>query len=983
MNFREDDPTMTNQAITQRIQQVQFWDLPLTELARRRLASIADSRRRYPTQKMALAQRLLSHALDTNRGLYVPLGSHPYLRARLTEDFGSLPDSIRADEGTPLCFFGNPLLLPQGWGRDDFDIDKVEKPVLRATNAGFAVVTIEHDCTERGQFEHICDWVKPNGMFKAVDAELRNYRDYAGYSIVFSGSRSLHFHFVFSTHHLNAAPYNHSNYERWESRHVHAAVMSNAYQIYWNALHEIMDRMLTSPVPADKSGQSYTQLKRMPWGIRKLHQDSGILGLPVGTLVPQLVIDEKLRNGRSSKGSGRFVVAPEFSASDYVKARKHLGPARSGTGDISAGPEMIEQLAEMCQAEWNAPFPKPVSMVMKRGEWVLHFQNDQTDINPSTVARGDHTALLLQGQSAPQGAFRLPNELTANELGDHLARRFGLIPNVPMPSIEQAGKAVPYFERLKSEAGSTFKQTYEESVLRKFPHLSSCSAPELQTIYRQKLWRYLNNAMFFKGDMICTSGEGIGKTSALFNIVQHAALDNALANDDAKVRFYVFAFRSRLQAEEKAKEYGNDGRRAFILKPFWTYYEEACGRCGAVSLQDDFVEKGDVLSVLEQIASSQPNVYHELERARKALWLATDGTSLFTGTTVLFTTHATATSWYRTHVNRLWHHPRFDPQMEPDQLDELRAELLFEKVVFDEPEWDEFAHIVSDGMHRHLSVHTRWNWQKLTDRERKHTFYRMKKDEPALANIDFDDYSELRFTELAQFERVQVEFASQPFGRENSSKAIYISQDGKPYYFAAERWPAADSTSWIFLTTERFTTEAIAALYKLKFNRPLLQLNLDDLPGVYPVDVPIVKNKDANAQGIQKLAKDILASNDRNVVIADRLNELKGERARTFQGMKGYSGWSDENVFVVLTHIHPEVYGRLNAVGRWLRLDDTIAKYYAAQLSQAVGRNTGFRKRPGTKTVVVASAGLLRLIQAKLARFAPRVRLQLNTDKYW
>ena len=137
----------------------------------------------------------------------MPLGSHPYLWARLTEDFGSLPDSIRADEGTPLCFFGNPLLLPQGWERDDFDIELVEKPVLRATNAGFLVVTIEHDCQERSDFEHICDWVKPNGPFKAVDTELRKYRDYVGYSVVFSGSRSLHFHFVFSTNHFAGAPH--------------------------------------------------------------------------------------------------------------------------------------------------------------------------------------------------------------------------------------------------------------------------------------------------------------------------------------------------------------------------------------------------------------------------------------------------------------------------------------------------------------------------------------------------------------------------------------------------------------------------------------------------------------------------------------------------------------------------------------------------------------------------------------------------------
>ena len=99
--------------------------------------------------------------------------------------------------------------------------------------------------------------------------------------------------------------------------------------------------------------------------------------------------------------------------------------------------------------------------------------------------------------------------------------------------------------------------------------------------------------------------------------------------------------------------------------------------------------------------------------------------------------------------------------------------------------------------------------------------------------------------------------------------------------------------------------------------------------------------------------------------------------------MKGYNGWSDKDVFIVLSFLAPEVYARLNALGLWLGLEDTIAKYYAAQLSQAVGRNTGFRKKQGTKTVVVATDGLLRLIQTKLARFAPRVRLEVSPETFW
>src|SRR4029077_10659809 len=82
-----------------------------------KLASIDESRQRYPAQKMGLTSILLDHARDRDRGVYVPLTSHQFLKAKLTEDFASVPTSIRADVGTTLCFFGNPLLLP-----NNFDI---------------------------------------------------------------------------------------------------------------------------------------------------------------------------------------------------------------------------------------------------------------------------------------------------------------------------------------------------------------------------------------------------------------------------------------------------------------------------------------------------------------------------------------------------------------------------------------------------------------------------------------------------------------------------------------------------------------------------------------------------------------------------------------------------------------------------------------------------------------------------------------------
>ena len=407
------------------------------------------------------------------------------------------------------------------------------------------------------------------------------------------------------------------------------------------------------------------------------------------------------------------------------------------------------------------------------------------------------------------------------------------------------------FNALREQAGKPFKQTYEEFVSRSFPHVSSCSFPELQNIYRQKLWRYLSQAVSFRQDIICTSGEGIGKSWALFDLMQHEALDAAIEHNDGKIRFHVFAFRSRAQAEEKAAEYSNGRRRAIVLKPLWAHYDDACLRVGArPKPKHEFDEATDIVAVLDQIAREQPEVNSELERIHQSLWLAADGTSLFTGTTVIFTTHALAMAWSTTHMTRVWHHPQFRRQDGKHRHEELIGELRFEKVVFDEPEWDEFVYLLSNDLYAHLSVQSCWDWQRLALEGRKEHFKAMKRADFAVATLDFEEYSELRFVDLAAFEQAQVDYFAQPFGRENTRRAIYLGRHGDYFYLGTKRWPFAGSTCWVFLTTERFTTEVISALYEFKLGRPLLRLDLDNLPGVYPVDLPVVKSPKARAEKI-------------------------------------------------------------------------------------------------------------------------------------
>jgi len=149
------------------------------------------------------------------------------------------------------------------------------------------------------------------------------------------------------------------------------------------------------------------------------------------------------------------------------------------------------------------------------------------------------------------------------------------------------------------------------------------------------------------------------------------------------------------------------------------------------------------------------------------------------------------------------------------------------------------------------------------------------------------------------------------------------------------------------------------------------------------VHVPVSINPSARAKDVQELTRAILSSNANAAVIADGLGELKGDRAKSYLGMKGYNDFANNDVYSVVTYLAPEVYARLNVLGQWIGQSDPIAQHYLAQISQAIGRNTAFRQKAGTKTVIVTSGGLLRLIRNDLERLNGRVILRPSPERFW
>ncbi|MGH1570717.1 hypothetical protein ACRAWG_08690 [Methylobacterium sp. P31] len=944
---------------------------------------------RIPASKNALLTWLSLNYWRPESGLYLPISDSVYLAGMLPLECRSVSGYI---DPSRYQYFSNGLRIPTGFGAPGFKPCLVEKPMDRAANSGMVVVTLEFDCRSVSEFEETLSWTRKNASgsspLEMVHAALCRFKDYRGYSVVFSGGKSLHFHFLFSTEHLVAFPANAPTTERNGSDcKAEAAFISRAHWEYWDRTWEIFQQTVKPSIGPDRRLRSYVQWRRIPWGLRRL-KEASLLGIPAGSLVPQIVVTEYVLS-RAARGSAEFCVSPHFSVAHPPRASRRF----SGRGgeQRAANSLMFDEADALFRAEWG-PYPELVRIDVDGGEWVFKFRNHAGDANPSTLVRGDHRKLLVQGggHALPDSIF-LPAGVTAQELGDHLARCSGIGP----ASQAASGSSEPRPKRggpftlsdLKMLTGTPLDWARQD-IEAAFPApISDQTLQEAKQAYRDKLRRALREARQFDAGVVVRSGEGIGKTSGHVPVLLEEALDDALNHSDGRMRFAAIACRSRAQAEQKAKEIQRSGKRAVMIRPFSEHYEEACRRFGQTPIGRNDFDEFQPEAILQQIRERQPAVYAALEEVRKDLWA---GEARFdAGTTLLVMTHKAAALWHSTHLTRAWHHPEFDLDA-PERFGELAQRLVLARVVFDDPEPDDFIHVLKGSAYDKIhEMQTRVpDWRHKGRRDRLNIYGPLASELPGELAGNFAHFDELMRLDLRTLSQVDVDFAAIPFGSDQDEEGIYRRKHGERYFIGPRPWISATTAHVTFLTTEQIVTEVIdTTLKKSPGVADPFRLDLIDLPGIYPIRIPAFIDKRAAAdragdRRVSALAEEILQGNSNAVVVSDGTKGVDG--VLSFQGAKGRNGLEDKDVYIVATNLAPEKYAELNVLGQWLGLPDVIGLHYQDQLDQAVGRNRGFRQSGAeTKTVVITSLGLWVRVLCKLDSGASRSRLYRVGQRPW
>lgn len=258
-------------------------------------------------------------------------------------------------------FFSNALMVG------------TESPSLRATNAGLIIVTHEIDTENLAEFEEVLAWTRGakgdfnKSPFAELDRRLCGCHEYRGYSIVYSGRRSLHFHFFFQTQHFINAPWEAKASPRNDAGLETAALMQNAHNIYWDHARTAIGEILDPSRPVDPQMRSLTKWRRMPWAIRVIEEDKdcSFLNLRAGDKISQLVIHEHIRE-KAGKNS-TWLVPDTFSTCHPLKfASKAQASASTESTSHADTPEMILLLQEQCQQEWGSECRLP--------KWTTHHQ---------------------------------------------------------------------------------------------------------------------------------------------------------------------------------------------------------------------------------------------------------------------------------------------------------------------------------------------------------------------------------------------------------------------------------------------------------------------------------------------------------------------------------------------------------------------------------------------------------------------------------
>jgi hypothetical protein len=699
-------------------------------------------------------------------------------------------------------------------------------PGDRTYNAGFAVYTFEPDFNSLDDQSRVIY----SGLLKRIDAELRRYRDYRGYEVVYSGGKSLHFHFCFDLRHLKrdlVVSSNSSYRENW-TRDLPDCLLRPAYAASWDRL-AAMFREITELEP-DPRLRSWEQLRRCPWAFR-LISSAHPLSLPPGYLIPQPVLASAIFQN-AKRGAIEWFHDPdklgESCRHEHVRRRKAL--VEQDFRITSREIELFDHYAPaMFRQIIGSEYPKFARSDVNETGVQCYFFNGPGDNHPSSFCEGNRSRILLQGRH-DFAADGVPLGTTPNQVFDWIVSQHG-------PPGQTGGSAATHGAEDNAPADDWAMRRYKAAVhdralLAKFidDHIVEIVAPARNRATSPWFGKLFGPVGHSNSHVLLRGPQGCGKSTKMMEKIP------AIYENDPGVIF--FSSPSIQQAEEKMETFTrvNKDKRfvPYLYLSLTALYERFCPSSERFSHLDILEEGGS--SWLHAIYERQRDVYDAMYAYRCRLFdLRAEGKIV-----ILFGTHETVRQHASSRTTRLFYSPSFNnkwfEKMTQHDRENWRNRLLgqnrIHRVIVDEVAGHDLvsvhAHDVVEWV-QHCGAEI--GFDDIHDIAERYSHFMAYLSEHPCAGMDWSLYLEVLNRKYTDDDIVGVSDCEVPF---DDKEGIYRKMVGQRYYVRSRGWW---NHFWrvTMLTTEAVPTRIIEAINAESTRRGEKQ---DDRFKVYEFGLP-------------------------------------------------------------------------------------------------------------------------------------------------
>jgi hypothetical protein len=893
-------------------------------------------------------------------------------------------------------FYGNMLRLPihgPDYKSPKSDQDtkfifapKFQEPSKRPAIGYCWVFTLEHDPDDASGFQEQLDWLwkkSETGPSPIVlfDIYLRqNYRDYRGYNATWTGNKSIHYSFVFDCTWIDQqaleswATLNGTDPKHNLDHHYHGDINPDViweyYKSKWSDLVTLFTTETDVDVIFDTQLQTLAQKRRLPWGTRIELKDDNIHGFPIGTRIPQVVLEERILT-TAPKGAEQYFLSAQEANNLVLPKRVRAKHSIIANIPNAIASDLLDELTKYLAKEWGQEYPKPSHFDDTYG---VYFYNNANDTNPNTYLGPDYSHLVFKGIGAPteKSLSHLPNYVCLSDLLYTLTDYLDDQKRDQIEVITTANRKRPKRTEL---ATNLLDQWFEFRARNK-------DRSEIRDVMQSTSRLALESSPY----ACMVSPEGIGKShQVLAGAIDYRMddLTNWFFTGHSLTKqgrgFQLFASASYDQAEEQYDSYLNAAgtnnhngnvvrpRHAVFLQSFSQLYKECSVSKvrGRKKISYSGALKDGYGSLMDAVYDKQRDVYDEITKLKNDAWkiAPVTGTALTNGkpndsgfhqnfATILFTSHETAQTFNRPSKSKAWLHPDFDYAThadDPKQYFELAKQFQTYRIIHDEIAIDDlvWSHSPAEVQFANDVKHAgNKGWSEMSMPEKYAAFDNLADQAPD--EMGFDKTLKVIEANFGVDDQVVVDFAALPFGTDNKKDGLYNGKHGTVIYMKPKTWWHQCKGRIVILTTERLPTRIIESFRWSNNNSDSddvgFKLALWDRDYLYPTEsLPMALSNQANSKGIQELADSLLDSD------GDAFDEIisdvaEGDNITAHKTARGKNDLKEKNIATILTYLDPHRYCKFNVIAQVFDIPDAIILYYRDLLNQAVGRNQGFRR---------------------------------------